>query len=463
MKYSLAQKISVSFILVILICVTLISTLSNIFVEKHFEEYIIDKQEKKNNDLVYSICQLYKGDKNWEVNTIENLGVTALDEGMVIKIKDIDGIVIWDATVHNNGLCTQMIEHMGKNMASKYPDLNGGYAEKKYNITSVSNIVGTLEIGYYGPFYFNDSDLSFINGINKIILGVGAFSLIISLIVGSIISRRISNPISKVIDKTKLISDGYFGDRINEKSNTKEISQLIKSINDLASSLEKQDKLRKRLTSDVAHELRTPLTSLQGNLEAMIDGIWEPKIEILESCHEEILRITRLVSNLEKLTEYESENLNLNKTEFNLSETIQNIIINLEKECNNKQITVDFYEGCKNIFADKDKITQVIINILTNAIKYNKIGGNIEIRTVKKENSIVISFKDNGTGISNDDILHIFERFYRADESRNRSTGGSGIGLAISKAIIEAHGGNITANSELNKGTEVIITLFNKI
>jgi len=461
MKYSLVQKISVSFVLVILICVALISTLSNIFVEKQFKEYIIDKQEKTNNDLVYSISQLYKGNKNWEVNSIENLGITALEEGMIIKIKDTDENTIWDATIHNNGLCKQMMEHIGENMISKYPNLNGGYVETKYNITSASDIVGTLEIGYYGPYYFNDNDLSFINGINKIILGVGAFSLIISLIVGSIISRRISNPISKVIYKTKLISDGYFGDRITEKSNTKEISQLIKSINDLASSLEKQDKLRKRLTSDVAHELRTPLTSLQGNLEAMIDGIWEPKKEVLESCHEEILRITRLVSDLEKLTQYESENLNLNKTEFNLSETIKSSIKNLEKEYNNKQITVDFYEGCKNIFADKDKITQVILNILTNAIKYNKIGGNIEIRTVKKENSIDISIKDNGIGISNDDVLHIFERFYRADKSRNRSTGGSGIGLAISKAIIEAHGGNITANSELNKGTEIVITLLN--
>jgi len=463
MKYSLAQKISVSFILVIAICVTLISTLSNIFVEKHFKEYVIDKQNQKNNDLVYSISQLYKGDKNWEVNSIENLGVTALAEGMIIRVKDVGGNIIWDATVHNNGLCSQMIEHMGNNMVSKYPNLNGGYVETKYDINSNYNIVGTLEIGYYGPFYFNDNDLTFINGINKIILGVGAFSLLISLIIGSIISKRISLPILKVINKTKLISDGYFDDRIEEKSNTIEISQLITSVNDLANSLEKQDILRKRLTSDVAHELRTPLTSLQGNLEAIIDGVWQPTEERLKSCLEEILRITRLVSDLEKLTQYESDNLILNKIEFNLSETIQNTISNLEKEYTSKKITIKFNNENKNIFADKDKITQVVLNILSNAIKYNKIGGKIEIKIIKNGNNIIISFKDNGIGISKDDVSHIFERFYRADKSRNRLTGGSGIGLTISKAIIEAHGGNITANSELNKGTEIIITLFDKI
>jgi two-component system, OmpR family, sensor histidine kinase BaeS len=464
MKYSLVQKISVSFILVIIISITLISTLSNIFFENNFREYVIEKQNQKNNDLVYSVSQLYKGNKTWEVNSIENLGVAALEEGMIIKVKDVDGNIIWDATVHNNGLCSQMIEHMGNNMISKYPNLNGGYIETKYDINTNNNsIIGTLEIGYYGPFYFNDSDLIFINGINKVILGVGAFSMLISLIIGSIISKRISLPILKVINKTKLISDGYFDDRIEEKSNTIEISQLITSVNDLANSLQKQDILRKRLTSDVAHELRTPLTSLQGNLEAIIDGVWQPTEERLKSCHEEILRITRLVSDLEELTQYESDNLILNKTLFNLSETIQNTIINLEKEYISKEITVEFNNEVENIFADKDKITQVIINILSNAIKYNKIGGNIEIKIIKDENKIIIIFKDNGVGISKDDVSHIFERFYRADKSRNRSTGGSGIGLAISKAIIEAHGGNITANSELNKGTEIIVTLFSKI
>lgn len=460
MKYSLSQKIALSYALVILTCVTFISILSYVFVEKNFKNYIMDNQEHKNNDLVSTVSELYKGNNNWETNSIENLGIRALEDGMIIKITDNENNVVWDATVHNNGMCAQMIEHMGSNMSTKYPNLNGGYVEKNYNISSDSNTVGTLEIGYYGPFYFNDNELSFINGINRIIVSVGVFSLLISLIIASMISKKISNPILKVINKAKYISDGYFDGRITEKSNTKEISQLIKSINDLASSLEKQDIIRKRLTSDVAHELRTPLTSLQGNLEAMIDGVWEPKKERLESCHEEILRITRLVGDLEKLTQYESENLILNKTEFDLSETIQNTIINLEKDYTSKDITINFKDGCKNIFADKDKITQVIINILTNAIKYNKLGGKIEIITSENKNSIDISFKDNGIGIAEEDMPHIFERLYRADKSRNRSTGGSGIGLAICKAIIESHGGNITANSKINQGTEIVINLF---
>lgn len=463
MKYSLAQRVSFSFFMIILICVLLISSLASIFVENHFKNYVIHKQETRNNDLVYSISQSYKGDNNWEVGLIESLGVTALEEGMIIKVKDSSGNTIWDATVHNNGLCTQMIQHIGQNMSTKYPYLNGGYVEKKFNIIRDYNAVGVLEIGYYGPFYLSDHDLSFINGINQIIFGVGVFSLIISLIIGNIFSRRISTPILKVIEKTKHISDGYFDGRIDDKSNTKEISQLISSVNDLANSLEKQDTLRKRLTSDVAHELRTPLTSLRGNLEAIIDGIWNPSKERLQSCHEEILRITRLVSDLEKLTQCECDNLTLSKTEFDLSDVIKNSIINLENEYKSKDITIDFNNEPTKIFADKDKITQVVVNILSNAIKYNKIGGHIEVKMNVNKDSTVMIFKDNGIGVSKEDLPYIFERFYRADKSRNRATGGSGIGLAITKAIIEAHGGNIVANSELDKGTEIVITLFNNI
>jgi hypothetical protein len=122
-----------------------------------------------------------KENNNWKVDSIENLGITALSEGIIIKVKDNNGQTIWDATVHNNGLCSQIIEHMAQNMANKYPYLNGGYVENEYNIISESNIVGTLKIGYYGPFYFTDNDLSFINGINNIIILVGAISLILSL------------------------------------------------------------------------------------------------------------------------------------------------------------------------------------------------------------------------------------------------------------------------------------------
>jgi two-component system, OmpR family, sensor histidine kinase BaeS len=374
-------------------------------------------------------------------------------------VTDNTGKVIWDAKVHNNGLCQQMIEHMSHNMMSRYPNWKGAYIENPYSITSDFKGVGKVEIGYYGPYYFTDHDLAFINALNRVLIWVGVFSLVFAFLIGVLMARRLSNPITKVTGAARMIANGYFGGRVTETSSTKEISQLTGTINNLAETLEKQEILRKRLTGDVAHELRTPLATLQSHMEAMIDGIWKPDTERLKSCHEEIMRISRMVGDLEKLAKYESENLVLNKTEFDVSELISHIVKNFETDFVNKNITLNFSAVKEIIFADKDKISQVIVNLISNALKYTRETGSVEIEVLNEENTSKIGIRDTGSGISAEDLPLIFERFYRADRSRNRLTGGSGIGLTITKAIVEAHKGKIEVKSEVNKGTEFTVVL----
>lgn len=459
MKYSLRTKLSLSYVSVALISVLLISVLTNFLLEKHFKEYVIQNQERKNREIVSLISQQYKPDGGWDAHVIENIGINALEQGMIIRVVDSSGRAIWDATVHNNGLCQQMIAHMARNMSSRYPNWKGGYAENKYPVTYNLNEVGRVEIGYYGPYYFNDNDLAFINTLNGLLVSVGVFSLFLSLLIGALMARRLSTPISKVINTARLISRGYFGDRVAVQSNTKEISMLTETINNLAETLEKQEALRKHLTANVAHELRTPLATLQSHMEAMIDGIWEPDAERLKSCHEEIMRIKRMVGDLEKLAKYESENLILNKTSFDVSELIKHIIQNFEMDFINNGLDVKFYGEEEVIFADKDKISQVMVNLLSNALKYTPEGGRVEVKVKGAEDITEISVKDTGNGIPEEDLPYIFERFYRADKSRNRLTGGAGIGLTITKAIVEAHKGKIQVQSKVNEGTEFIVLL----
>lgn len=459
MKYSLKVKLSLSYISVSLFCVLLISMLTNLLLEKHFKEYVIQNQERKNKEVVYFISQQYKPDGKWDAGVIENIGINALEQGMIIKVVDSSGRIIWDAAAHNNGLCQKMIDHMARNMNSRYPNWKGGYAENRYPIMHNFNEVGTVEIGYYGPYYFNDNDLAFINTLNRLLISVGIISLLISLLIAALMAKRLSTPISRVINAARMISKGYFGDRIIEKSSTKEIFQLTETINKLAETLEKQEVLRKRLTADVAHELRTPLTTLQSHMEAMIDGIWTPDSERLKSCYEEIIRIKRMVGDLEKLAKYESENLILNKTEFDVLQLVEHIIQNFEMDFINKGLNIKAYGEREIVFADKDKISQVIVNLLSNALKYTPEGGKVEVIVKGTEDTTVIRVKDTGNGIPAEDLPYIFERFYRADKSRNRLTGGAGIGLTITKAIVEAHKGNIRVNSKVNEGTEFIVSL----
>jgi len=453
MKFSLRTKLILSYILIATICVFLISIISNIYLDKYFKDYIINNQGKKNSEIVNMVGQQYSEDKGWDKYSIQSIGIGALENGMIIKVKDNKDIVVWDAMEYNNGMCETMMSQMAKNMHSRYSNWDGGYIENSYPIGYQNQVVGEIEIGYYGPFYFTDSDLDFINTLNRVFISVGIVSLLLSFLIGTIMSRRISRPIIRVVNAAQMISKGYYGDRSCEKSSTKEINQLTDAINDLAQNLESQEGLRKQLTADVAHELRTPLATLQSHMEAMIDGIWAADTDRLKSCHEEIMRLNRLVGDLGKLAKYESENLILDKTEFEFGELIKRIIQNFENEFRSKNIDLLLNISQQNIFADKDKVSQVVINLVSNALKYTQDGGKVRINLTADKDNVELSIMDSGVGIAKEDLSHIFERFYRADKSRNRLTGGAGIGLTITKSIVEAHKGSIEVQSELNKGT----------
>lgn len=460
MKFKLKTKLAFSYAFVALFLVAVISIITNVFLQKQFSEYVIRQNEAKNEEMVSLIKQQYSPDTGvWNSAAIENIGVDALKQGMIVKLQDAGGTTVWDATVHNNGLCNQMITQMAQNMESRFPNIKGGYEEKSYQLNTGSENVGTVIIGYYGPFYYTENDSAFIDTLNRLLMIAAIVSLGVALLIGTLMAKRISSPVTKAIKVSEQISKGNYKGRIIEKSSTKEMNNLIETINNLAKALENQDMLRKRLTSDVAHELRTPLATLQSHMEAMIDGVWEPNSERLKSCHEEILRINRLVGDLEKLAKFEGDNLTLNKADFDIKDLIVHLFSNFETDFKNKSIKTSIEGGSYTIYADRDKISQVLVNLLSNAVKYTSNGGLITMRLSKDTQWIHICVKDTGDGISEEDLPYIFERFYRADKSRNRITGGSGIGLAIVKAIVEAHNGKISVTSKIGEGSEFVISL----
>ncbi|MGI6686546.1 MAG: ATP-binding protein [Bacillota bacterium] len=459
MQYSLKTKLSVSYVLVALISILLISVLTNLFLQKQFREYVRENQEQQNLALVESIRQQYLKNYQWSSSSLESIGVTALENGLIIKIKDKSGKVMWDAQVHNNGMCQRIISQMSQTMNAYDPNLKGGYQEKPYPIIVADKEVGRVEIGYYGPFYMSTTDIAFVNTLNKLNAIAGILAILFALFLGVLMAKRLSTPISRVIDTAQMISQGYFGGQIKEESNTKEICQLTVTVNNLADSLENQERLRKILTADVAHELRTPLATLQGNMEAMIDGIWTADAERLKSCHEEILRVNRLVGDLEMLARHDSENLLLNKDEFNISVLAEHVVENYQGDFQKKGVTLDLAGSESWILADRDKIKQVLINLLSNALKYTPPGSKVKVEINETMDQVQLIVSDNGIGIPHEDLPFIFERFYRADKSRTRLTGGAGIGLAIVKSIVEAHKGKIEVKSKLNSGTEFKVNL----
>lgn len=453
-KQSIKAKLSSTILIIVLLTICIVSFLANYFINKQFTNYIARQQALKAQVIQSTLCEQYNQmTKKWNVDFIQAVGMYSLYEGYVIKVYDMDNKVLWDAQRHDMRLCSKIMGDISKRMNINYPRLQGKFTSNSYQLEQSGVNVGHVSISYFGPFFLSENEFQFLDNLNKILIGIGIISLVLSFIVGHMLARKLSDPILKTVEAAKQIADGKYEVRITEEADTKELDLLVTSINHLASRLETLEKLRKQLTADVAHELRTPITILQSHIEAMSEGIWEPTIERLDSCYEETLRIGKLVSDLENLAKIESSNLQLNKSEEDLNNLIEKVVKSFEGELNKKEQKVTIEGPDIKINVDADRIGQVVVNLLSNAIKYSKVGGRIDVELFETVSSSGFHIKDDGIGIPEDELPFIFERFYRADKSRNRATGGSGIGLTIVKSIIDAHGGKISVESRLNEGS----------
>ncbi|MBN1045550.1 sensor histidine kinase [Clostridium botulinum] len=442
---------------------TLTIFIISIFVKKTFQtefgKYVDDSNKTEVEHLVFDLKNIYK-DNNWDVELIEQLGQDAIKKGIALEIYSYDNTPVWSVFNDEQILSNEILSSIRENMMSIEENWNSNLKDYKINIYDENeNIVGYENIIHYESVYYMENDMEFLSIINKF-MGITSIISIGSIILISIlISKVLSNSMEKVSKMAKVIEKGKYKSNLDYKSNIKEVDDLILAINSLSVKLNDEEILRKRLTTDIAHELRTPLTSIQGHLDTLIDGVWEPTSERLISIREEVSRLGDLVGELRKLSKFDIEKNILNKTEVNLKELIQNIIYNYESKALEKQITIE--SNLKDIFinVDKNQFSQVLINILSNAIKYTNIGGRVELSMYEDIDNVNISIKDTGCGIPKEDIKNIFERFYRVDRSRNKKTGGIGVGLTIAQSIINAHNGEIIVKSELNKGTEFIIKL----
>ena len=458
---SINSKLIISFTLIMIATILSIKLFVNTIFKDSFEKYVDDSNKVEVNHLIeFDLKNLYTNE-SWNTEFIENLGIEAIRKGIAIEIYDKNDNKVWSVFEDEKVLSDKTLNDISKNMKSIEKQWDNYFEELKVDINDDEGniLVGYAYIGHYASTYYMENDVEFFNAINRIIIIIGVISISSIIIISIIISRSIAKPISKVSKMTKYIGEGNYKNKLNYKSNIMEIDDLINSINKLSNELNDQENLRKQLTGDIAHELRTPLTSIKGHLDAIIVGIWEPTNERLNSINEEVKRITNLVDELRKLAKFDSGKDNLNKEIVNLKNYIKSIAYNYERKALEKNIVIKYQLENIEALIDKEKFAQVIINILSNAIKYNNGNNEIYIKVFKKNNSINISIKDSGIGIPKSEYKNIFERFYRLDKSRGANEKGAGVGLTIAKSIVNAHGGEIEVYSEINKGSEFIISL----
>jgi len=367
--------------------------------------------------------------------------------------------VVWDAENHDMTACSQMMMDITRRMEQNRPGLNGGFGSREYDLEQDSQKIGSVDIQSYGPYFLNESEFHFLHSLNLVLAAVGLLALFCSLAAGGFLAKRISRPVIKTAHIAKQIAEGNYNIRFEENIKTRELDELVAAVNHMAASLDHQEGLRKRLTTDVAHELRTPLAAVASHLEAMIEGLWEITPGRLQSCYEEIGRISGLVADLERLAQVENESLQLIKADVDLFELSHTVGGNLESECAKKNISLTVDGAESHVDADKDRLNQALVNLLSNAIKFTPENGKIHVTVKDTAASGIVLIEDNGVGIPEKDLPFIFERFYRTDKSRSRRAGGAGIGLTIVKSIVTAHGGTITAESSEGQGSHFTVTL----
>jgi len=314
----------------------------------------------------------------------------------------------------------------------------------------------------------DDAGPAFLNRINRygeseLVIGLVRILFSISMmgiLVGVISSRGLAAPLNNLAKAARAVGSQDLTQRIELKG-TSEIREVAVAFNSMAAALEEADSLRNNMLADIAHELRTPLTVIQGNLRAILDDVYElDKVEVAR-LYDQTRQLSRLVEDLHDLALLEAKEFSLNIDEFDLNNMINDVAEIYQPIFDDQGIKLNLDLPDESLIqGDCARLTQCLNNLLNNALRHSPNGGIVSVGLVDQTDMTVISVQDTGTGITDDHLPYIFDRFYRVDSDRNRRTGGSGLGLAITQALVQAHGGEITAASAgKDQGSEFLIIL----
>jgi len=313
------------------------------------------------------------------------------------------------------------------------------------------------------PFGGNPREREFIDRTNLTLLYGALIGAAIAWLLGYILSRTLTRPIRELTQATHAVSEGDLSQQVPVRSND-ELGELARAFNKMSAELSRSINTRKQMTADIAHELRTPLSLILGHAEAVHDGILPPTAENFEIIREEATRLGNLVDDLRTLSLADAGELSMTLQPLEPDKLLAEVVTLYQFQSQKKNIILelDVAPPLPTIEADPGRLTQVLTNILDNALRHTPEGGRIVLSANRSGGDVELAIQDSGPGLKTEDLERIFERFYRADASRQRQDGGSGLGLAIAKSIVQAHGGQLSAESEPGQGLKIIIWLPGK-
>ncbi|MBQ6586929.1 MAG: HAMP domain-containing histidine kinase [Coriobacteriales bacterium] len=412
--------------------------------EGEFQDYTRENMQIMADRTANQIGVRYEREGSFSTSVLAPASATsAANSDIAIQVLNSDNRVVYDDTWSAGGH-----QEGGLSLA---PSTEQSVTA---DIVADGQVVGTVRLwAYSSDSFFTKNDIAFRQSSYDAIVVAGVIAVALALLVGFIVARGLVDPIRRVTATAEAVKSGDMNARTG-MTGADEISQLGETFDDMADSIQRDRDLERRLTTDVAHELRTPLMGITATVEAIMDGVFDADGEHLGAINSEALRLKRLVEALLNLSRLETGSVRFNEEVIDLPELIGQLVLSHEAllEAAELHLLYDFDDDVI-VDGDKDLLRQATANLISNAVRYNSENGTVTVQVRKRDGMAAISVSDTGIGLSQEDIEHVFSRFWRSDAGRDRARGGLGVGLAVVKEIVDYHKGRIEVESEVGKGT----------
>lgn len=438
-------RVTLAFSFIALMTAVVAIAVVSVVWEQYFRAYTQENMQALTEITAEQIAESYAHANTFEGGALEPASNTvALIKGVGMQVMDSEGAVLYDSTTRSQ---------LGNFDAPSVAPLQNGENVAEAPIMVDGRSVGLVRVWVYGSNQLlRVGDQEFRDKSYVAMAMAAVVAIILASVFGYFYARRVVRPINRITDAAVAVKEGDLTVRTNLQGDD-EISQLGQTFDSMVSSVERDRKLERRLTTDVAHELRTPLMAIQSTVEAMVDGVLPVDEERLMTVDSEVMRLSRLVDSLLKLSRLENRSNPTKKVVVDVGEVVSDIIATHEAYVNESGLMMAYRaDPGVYVLGDPDLIRQATANLISNAVRYTDEGGGIYVRVRKGKTMASISVRDTGIGLTPEEAQMVFDRFWRADAGRDRENGGLGVGLTVVKEIVERHNGWVQVEGRKGEG-----------
>ncbi|MEO8424483.1 MAG: ATP-binding protein [Actinomycetota bacterium] len=445
-RRSFALRLTAAFVGVGIASAAVAALLVNAEFGRRFAGYLDDRQLAQEQQVANALADAYRRTGDWSTADLSPVGALIAMEGGTLEVRDASGASVWVADRSTTGVDPAVHRAM----------MGAGPLgpERTLPVTVGGDVVGSavMRLPIEGLL---PHDVSFRDAVNRILVIGGLAAAAVALLLGLVLAKRAVAPARELTSAARALARGDRATRISSDRDD-EFGEMADAFDAMADTVDEEDRIRRTFASDVAHELRTPLAILRTSVESIQDDVIDPDVTSIASLHEEVLRMSRLVEDLETIAHADAARFSLRQAPVDLGTETRTVVEGFRDRF--AAVGIELRSEIEDVHVQGDavRLRQIVSNLLSNALKFTPSGGLVTISVAARSDVAVLEVRDTGPGIPSDEIERVFDRFYRGGGVH---VGGSGIGLAVVQDLVRAHGGEVSVESEPGRGSRFIVAL----